>query len=38
MPIGDVDPEEYFIKGELAELQKVFEQFDENKSGAVSSA
>jgi Ca2+-binding EF-hand superfamily protein len=38
MPIGDVDPEEYFVKGELAELQKVYEQFDENLSGAVSSA
>jgi Ca2+-binding EF-hand superfamily protein len=38
MPIGDVDPDEYFVKGELEELRKVFEQFDENASGAVSSA
>ena len=37
MPIGDVDPEEYFLKPEMDEMKKVFDQYDDDGSGAVSS-
>jgi Ca2+-binding EF-hand superfamily protein len=35
MPIGDVDIDEYFLKSEMDEMRKIFEQFDEDKSGSV---
>jgi Ca2+-binding EF-hand superfamily protein len=38
MPIGDVDPDEYFLKPELDEMKKVFSQYDADDSGSVNSS
>ena len=38
MPIGDVDPEEYFLETEMEEMKKVFKQYDADGSGAVGAA
>jgi Ca2+-binding EF-hand superfamily protein len=37
MPIGDVDPEEYFLAPEMEEMRKVFDQYEGDGSGSVTS-
>jgi Ca2+-binding EF-hand superfamily protein len=37
MPIGDVDPDEYFLQPEMEEMRKVFDQYDGDGSGSVTS-
>ena len=38
MPIGDVDPEEYFLDSEMDEMKRVFDLYDVDGSGSVSAA
>ena len=38
MPIGDVDPEEYFMQTEMEEMKKVFNQYDVDGGGSISAA
>ena len=38
MPIGDVDPEEYFLHAEMDEMRRVFDLYDADGSGSVSAA
>jgi len=37
MPIGDVDPAEYFLSDEVYDLRKLFSQFDTSGDGTISS-
>ena len=38
MPIGDVDPDEYFLYSEMDEMRRVFDLYDADGSGSVSAA